>query len=113
MPELPEVETTLRAIKKFQGQNLTNIKVHNRHLRWTVAKDLEKLITVLDWAHESGIKIVITNLSLPGLRWIQHNDKVRDDRMWQDLRYHELAKEFWIYLVIQIVVLSLQQMDPW
>ena len=42
MPELPEVETTLRAIKKFQGQNLTNIKVHNRNLRWTVAKDLEK-----------------------------------------------------------------------
>ena len=42
MPELPEVETTLRAIKKFQGQNLTNIKVHNRNLRWTVAKELEK-----------------------------------------------------------------------
>ena len=42
MPELPEVETTLRAIKKFQGQNLTNIKVHNRNLRWSVAKSLEK-----------------------------------------------------------------------
>ena len=42
MPELPEVETTLRAIKKFQGQSLTNIKVHNRNLRWTVAKGLEK-----------------------------------------------------------------------
>lgn len=42
MPELPEVETTLRAIKKFQGQNLTEIKVHNRNLRWTVTKDLEK-----------------------------------------------------------------------
>jgi formamidopyrimidine-DNA glycosylase len=41
MPELPEVETTLRAIKKFQGQNLTNIKVHNRNLRWTVDEDLE------------------------------------------------------------------------
>ena len=41
MPELPEVETTLRAIKKFQGQNLINIKVHNRNLRWTVDKDLE------------------------------------------------------------------------
>ena len=42
MPELPEVETTLRAIKKFQGQNLTDIKVHNRNLRWTIVKDLEK-----------------------------------------------------------------------
>jgi len=42
MPELPEVETTLRAIKKFQGQNLTDIKVHNRNLRWAVDIDLEK-----------------------------------------------------------------------
>ena len=42
MPELPEVETTLRAIKKFQGQNLTNIKVHNRNLRWSVSKGLEE-----------------------------------------------------------------------
>ena len=42
MPELPEVETTLRAIKKFQGQSLTSIKVHNRNLRWAVAKGLEK-----------------------------------------------------------------------
>ena len=42
MPELPEVETTLRAIKKFQGQNLINIKVHNRNLRWSVTKSLEK-----------------------------------------------------------------------
>jgi len=42
MPELPEVETTLRAIKKFQGQSLTSIKVHNRNLRWAVTKGLEK-----------------------------------------------------------------------
>ena len=42
MPELPEVETTLRAIKKFQGQNLIKIKVHNRNLRWKVDKILRK-----------------------------------------------------------------------
>ena len=43
MPELPEVETTLRAIKKFQGQHLKKIKVHNRNLRWKVDKNLEKI----------------------------------------------------------------------
>lgn len=43
MPELPEVETTLRAIKKFQGQHLKKIKVHNRNLRWEVDKNLEKI----------------------------------------------------------------------
>ena len=41
MPELPEVETTLRAIEKFKNQRLSNIKVHNRNLRWKVDKDLE------------------------------------------------------------------------
>jgi formamidopyrimidine-DNA glycosylase len=41
MPELPEVETTLRAIEKFKNQRLYNIKVHNRNLRWKVDKDLE------------------------------------------------------------------------
>ena len=43
MPELPEVETTLRAIKKFQGQHLKKITVHNRNLRWKVDKNLEKI----------------------------------------------------------------------
>ena len=41
MPELPEVETTLRAIEKFKDQRLSNIKVHNRNLRWKVDKNLE------------------------------------------------------------------------
>ena len=42
MPELPEVETTLRAIEKFKSQNLNEIKIHNRNLRWVVDKTLEK-----------------------------------------------------------------------
>jgi formamidopyrimidine-DNA glycosylase len=42
MPELPEVETTLRAIEKFKNQRLYNIKVHNRNLRWKVDKNLKK-----------------------------------------------------------------------
>ena len=36
MPELPEVETTLRAIEKFSKSNIQEIKVHNRNLRWKV-----------------------------------------------------------------------------
>ena len=42
MPELPEVETTLRAIEKFKSKNLNEIKIHNRNLRWVVDKSLEK-----------------------------------------------------------------------
>ena len=41
MPELPEVETTLRAIEKFSKTNIQEIKVHNRNLRWKVDKNLE------------------------------------------------------------------------
>jgi formamidopyrimidine-DNA glycosylase len=70
MPELPEVETTLRAIKKFQGQNLTNIKVHNRNLRWAVDKDLEinsrnqKLINLRRRAKYIIFELENTNLLL-------------------------------------------------
>ena len=41
MPELPEVETTLRAIKKFKGSLLKEAKVHNRNLRWKVVVALK------------------------------------------------------------------------
>ena len=41
MPELPEVETTLRAIDKFTNQRIKSIKIHNRNLRWRVDKNLE------------------------------------------------------------------------
>ena len=34
MPELPEVETSVRALKGFQGKILKNISVTNPHLRW-------------------------------------------------------------------------------
>ena len=42
MPELPEVETTIRAIKKFKNQRLVNINIYNRNLRWEVDKNLEE-----------------------------------------------------------------------
>jgi formamidopyrimidine-DNA glycosylase len=43
MPELPEVETTVRAISGFENSILEKIVIHNRNLRWEVDKDLEKL----------------------------------------------------------------------
>ena len=43
MPELPEVETTVRAINKFENKNLIRIIIHNRNLRWKVDKSIEKI----------------------------------------------------------------------
>ena len=43
MPELPEVETTLRAIEKFQSLKIHEVKIYNRNLRWKISKDFESL----------------------------------------------------------------------
>ena len=43
MPELPEVETTVRAISKFQNKILKEIIVHNANLRWKVDKNISQL----------------------------------------------------------------------
>ena len=44
MPELPEVETTVRAINKFENKKLIAVIIHNRNLRWKVDKTIEKKI---------------------------------------------------------------------
>ena len=41
MPELPEVETTVRAINKFKNKTLKEIVIHNKNLRWKVEKKVE------------------------------------------------------------------------
>ena len=44
MPELPEVETTVRAINKFENKKLIKVIIHNRNLRWKVDKSIEEKI---------------------------------------------------------------------
>ena len=44
MPELPEVETTLKAIKSFEKEVLNSISIHNPNLRWLVDNDINKKI---------------------------------------------------------------------
>jgi formamidopyrimidine-DNA glycosylase len=34
MPELPEVETSVRAIQSFQNHILESVEIHNPNLRW-------------------------------------------------------------------------------
>ncbi|MBC3434908.1 cellulase family glycosylhydrolase [Pseudomonas sp. BW16M2] len=57
--------------------------------------DLKQLIEVLDRAHTAGLKVVITPLSLPGMRWAQNNQNRFDDRLWQDKRYWTQSARFW------------------
>ena len=44
MPELPEVETTVRAINKFENSIMEKIIIHNRNLRWKVDNNIEELL---------------------------------------------------------------------
>ena len=44
MPELPEVETTLKAIKSFEKKILNSVSIHNPNLRWLVDNDINKKI---------------------------------------------------------------------
>lgn len=59
------------------------------------ATDLKQLVAVLDRAHTAGLKVVITPLSLPGMRWSQNNQGQFDDRLWQDKRFWAQSARFW------------------
>lgn len=42
MPELPEVETTLRAIQSFDQDTLDSVTIHNPSLRWLVDPEIHQ-----------------------------------------------------------------------
>lgn len=60
-----------------------------------VAQDLARVRTALDDAHSAGLKVVLVPLSLPLLRWRQHNDNQPDARLWQSLDSQRPAQAFW------------------
>ena len=60
-----------------------------------VETDFQKLVRVLDIADSLDIKIVVTPISLPGARWVQSNNRVRDGRLWKDFKYHDQTCRFW------------------
>lgn len=63
--------------------------------RGLVEEDFRALKTALDWADETGVKIVVTTLSLPGARWRQQNGDTLDKRLWTDDAFQAQAAEFW------------------
>jgi formamidopyrimidine-DNA glycosylase len=46
MPELPEVETVRRGLAPaMEGARIDKVEIHDRRLRWPIAKDFEKRVT--------------------------------------------------------------------
>lgn len=65
------------------------------HYDGLVENDLRTLIISLDRAHAAGLKVVITPLSLPGMRWSQNNGDRFDDRLWQDKAWWAQSAAYW------------------
>lgn len=65
------------------------------HYQGLVPQDLATLKAALDRAHAAGLKVVITPLSLPGMRWSQNNNNQFDGRLWQDKAYWQQSAAFW------------------
>lgn len=57
--------------------------------------DLNVLRDTLARAHRAGLKVVITPLSLPGMRWSQNNQGRFDDRLWRDKEYWRQSEKYW------------------
>ncbi|PSH67954.1 glycosyl hydrolase [Phyllobacterium brassicacearum] len=65
------------------------------HYEAIPASDLATLRATLDRADKAGLKVVITPLSLPSMRWSQNNNGKFDDRLWQDKANWQDAARFW------------------
>jgi hypothetical protein len=65
------------------------------HYTELAASDLVTLKATLDRAQAAGLRVVITPLSLPGMRWAQNNNDRFDDRLWRSRDYWEQSARFW------------------
>jgi len=80
---------------KWKGRQRDFLMGDADHFTGLVRADLAKLVQVLDWADQYDIKVVLTSLGLPGMRWRQNNNMRPDLRLWQDKTYRPQAAEFW------------------
>jgi hypothetical protein len=72
------------------------------HYEGIPASDLATLKATLDRADKAGLKVVITPLSLPSMRWAQNNNGKFDDRLWQDKTKWRDAARFWHDLALAL-----------
>ena len=107
MPELPEVETTLRGITPhLLGRNITAVKIRERRLRWPVPKAIDRLAgaTVLGVRRRAkyllidvGSGTVILHLGMSGslrlidkdTEWRVHDHLALRLDSGQELRFHD------------------------
>lgn len=72
----------------FLAGNLDNYQALNQ-------SDLDKLTEVIGWAEKYDLKVVLTPLELPGNRWVQNNNGIRDQRLWSNKLWWEQSARYW------------------
>lgn len=81
--------------EKWEGEERDFLIGNADNYNGIVESDFQKLLTVLNIADSLKIKIVITPISLPGARWVQSNNGVRDGRLWKDEKFQAQTFRFW------------------
>ena len=57
--------------------------------------DLKTLRQSIEWADKYGLSVVISPLGLPGSRWTQNNNGVKDQRLWENKLWWEQSARYW------------------
>ena len=57
--------------------------------------DLKTLKQSIEWADKHGLNVVLAPLGLPGSRWTQNNNGVKDQRLWENKDWWEQSARYW------------------
>lgn len=74
---------------------------HERY-QGLVQEDLDHLLSVLDWAQELELKVVLTFLTVPGRVFAQHNQGNVDARIWQSFEKQDEAIQFFTDVALYV-----------
>lgn len=96
------IELVRLAPDKWKGKQRDFLLGNADHFTGLVPEDLQRLKSVLADADKNGVKVVLTMLSLPGLRWKQLNNNRDDHRLWQEEIYQQQAIQFWRELALAL-----------
>lgn len=80
--------------EKWKGANRDFLIGNVDEYKGIVESDYQKLVEVLNIADSLKIKIVLTLISLPGARWVQNSNGIKDGRLWKNEKYHIQTSEF-------------------
>jgi hypothetical protein len=67
-----------------------------------VEADFNQLLHFLNIADSLNLKVVLTPISLPGSRWVQNNNGIRDGKLWKDEKYHDQTCQYWKDLALRL-----------